>query len=165
MRPDPVVPEKRFDLDAHAPAFVRAMSHLDNASRRELDAAGIDPGLRELVRLRVSQVNGCAYCVDLHSRDARAAGVSEQRIWAVAAWRESPFFTARERAALDAADAVARLGSHDPDEVLDRLRGEFSEVEAAALLCLVVTINAWNALAVGSRTWAPAIDPGEPAPA
>ncbi len=154
---DVVVPATRVDMDEHAPAFVRAMSHLDNATTRELDAAGIEPALRELVRLRASQLNGCAYCVDLHSRDAVAAGVTEQRLWAVGAWRESPFFTARERAALDATEAVTRMGAYTlDDDALDRLLEHFSAQQSAALLALIVMINAWNALAVSSRAWLPA---------
>src|SRR6185312_10487440 len=90
----------RLDVDAHIPAFAKAMSHLDRTSVKELDRVEFDAGLRELVRVRASQLNGCAYCVDTHTKDARAAGESEQRVNAVAIWRESPFFTARERAAL-----------------------------------------------------------------
>ena len=85
----------RLDLDQHATGFHRAMAHLANASVKELDAAGIDPLLRELVKLRASQINGCAYCVDMHSFDALAAGETEQRLYAVAVWREAPFLPPR----------------------------------------------------------------------
>ena len=87
----------RLDVDAHAATFIKAMTHLDNAAVKELDRVDFDAGLRDLVRLRASQLNGCAYCTDMHSRDARAAGESDQRVAAVAVWAESPFFTARER--------------------------------------------------------------------
>ena len=90
----------RLDFDSAVPAFSRAMSHLDNAATKELDRVGIDPALRELVRIRASQLNGCAYCIDMHSKDARKGGESEQRLYGVAAWRETPYFTDRERAAL-----------------------------------------------------------------
>src|SRR5215470_541800 len=90
----------RLDFDAHAPGFAKAMSHLDHAATKELDRVNFDPRLRELVRLRASQINGCAYCIDMHSKDGRAVGETEQRMYALTAWRETPFFTERERAAL-----------------------------------------------------------------
>src|SRR6202166_88232 len=83
----------RLDFDAHAAGFARAMTQLDRAATRELDAAGTDPLLRELVRVRASQLNGCAYCIDMHTKDARAAGSTEQRLHELPAWREAPFFT------------------------------------------------------------------------
>src|SRR5689334_18872268 len=91
----------RLDFDNLAPAFSKAMSHLDHAATKELDRVGFDPKLRELVKLRASQLNGCAYCVDMHTKDARAIGETEQRLYALPVWRETPFFTARERAALE----------------------------------------------------------------
>jgi AhpD family alkylhydroperoxidase len=90
----------RLDFDSHAPGFARAMSHLDHAATKELDRVDFDSKLRELVRIRASQLNGCAYCVDMHTTDARAIGETEQRIYALPVWRETPYFTARERAAL-----------------------------------------------------------------
>ena len=101
----------RLDLDRYATGFGRAMAHLDKAATKELDAANIDPLLRELIRVRASQINGCAYCVDMHTRDARAAGETEQRLHAVAVWKEAPFFTDRERAALAFTESVTRLAS------------------------------------------------------
>jgi AhpD family alkylhydroperoxidase len=148
----------RLDLDDHATGFGRAMSHLDRASIKELDAAGIDPLLRELVRVRASQLNGCAYCVDMHTRDARAAGETEQRLYAVAVWREAPFFSDRERAALAFTESVTRVAdTHVPDEAYAAIAAEFAPAEVAALLALIVTINAWNALSVASRSWAPEV--------
>src|SRR3954447_21871104 len=99
----------RLDLDAAAPSFSKAMSHLDTTATRELDRVGFPAGLRELVRLRASQVNGCAYCVDTHAPHRAAAGESAQRINAVAVWNESPFFTDRERAALRFTEVVTRV--------------------------------------------------------
>jgi AhpD family alkylhydroperoxidase len=148
----------RLDLDDHATGFGRAMGQLDRASIKELDAAGIDPLLRELVRVRASQLNGCAYCVDMHTRDARAAGETEQRLYAVAVWREAPFFTDRERAALAFTESVTLVAdTHVPDEAYQAIAAEFAPAEVAALLALIVTINAWNALSVASRSWAPEV--------
>lgn len=153
-RPAPAV---RIDLDAAAPGYLKAMTHLDHAATRELDRAGIEPGLRELVRVHASQLNGCAYCIDLHTRDARAAGEIEQRLYALPAWREAPYYTARERAALAFTEQVTRLAdTHVPDQAYADLAAEFSPTEAAALVCLLVTINAWNGLGVTTRAWTPA---------
>jgi len=146
----------RLDVDAHAAAFSKAMSHLDNVSTTQLDKVGIAPGLRDLLRLRASQLNGCAYCVDTHHHDARAAGESEQRVASVAVWRESPFFTARERAAFAFTESVTLVAqTHVPTDEYDALAEHFSPDEIGALLSLIVTINAWNALSVASRAWAP----------
>ena len=146
----------RLDVDAHAAAFSKAMSHLDNVSTAQLDKVGIAPGLRDLLRLRASQLNGCAYCVDTHHHDARAAGESEQRVASVAVWRESPFFTARERAAFAFTESVTLVAqTHVPTDEYDALAEHFSPDEIGALLSLIVTINAWNALSVASRAWAP----------
>src|ERR1700749_2750062 len=86
----------RLDFDTQAAGLARALAHLDRAATKELDAAGIDPLLRELARIRASQLNGCAYCIDMHTKDARAAGESEQRLYGLPAWRETPFFTRKE---------------------------------------------------------------------
>ena len=146
----------RLDIDAHAKRFSAAMAHLDNAATKELDAAGIDPLLRELVRVRASQLNGCAYCIDMHTKDARAAGETEQRLYALPAWRETPFFDERERAALAFTESVTLLPTtHVPAEDYDAVAAEFSPDEVAALLSLIVTINAWNALGVATRAWEP----------
>ena len=140
----------------HAAAFSKAMTHLDNAATRQLDDVGFDPGLRDLLRLRASQINGCAYCVDMHSRDARAAGETEQRVAAVAVWREAPFFTARERAAFAFTESVTLVAeTHVPAEAYDAVAEHYNPEEIGALLSLIVTITAWNALSVASRAWAP----------
>ncbi|WP_295010531.1 carboxymuconolactone decarboxylase family protein [uncultured Microbacterium sp.] len=144
----------RLDIDTVAPRFSRALAGLDAAMVRELDAAGIDARLRELVRLRASQLNGCSYCVDLHTTDARKAGETERRIAAVAVWEESPFFTARERAAFELTESMTRLSeTHVPDRVWASAAARFSAEELGALVALVVTINAWNAVGVSTHAW------------
>jgi AhpD family alkylhydroperoxidase len=146
----------RIDFDELAAGFSRAMAHLDKAATKELDAAGIDPRLRELIRIRASQLNGCAYCVDMHTKDARAIGETEQRIYALPAWPETPFFTVRERAALAFTESVTRMTeTHVPDEDFQRLAKEFTEQEIAALVSLITMINAWNAVGVSTRAWTP----------
>jgi AhpD family alkylhydroperoxidase len=146
----------RLDFDEHAADFSRAMAHLDKAATKELDRAGIDPLLRELIRVRASQLNGCAYCVDMHTKDARAAGESEQRLYALPVWPETPFFSARERAALALTESVTRAAAtHVPDEDFAQAAAEFSAAELAAIVSLIVTINAWNAIGVTTRAWLP----------
>jgi AhpD family alkylhydroperoxidase len=132
------------------------MGHLDQAATKELDRVDFDPRLRELVRIRASQINGCAYCIDMHTKDARAAGETEQRLYALPAWRETPFFTGRERAALAFTESVTLLADgHVPATAYDAVAAEFSPDEVAALVSLIVTINAWNAISVSTRTWVP----------
>ena len=146
----------RLDFDSHAPGFSRAMNHLDHAATKELDRAELDPRLRELVRVRVSQLNGCAYCIDMHTKDARAIGETEQRLYALPAWRETPYFSERERAALAFAEAVTLLaGDHVPATAYEAVATHFTADEIAALVSLLVAINAWNAIAVSTRAWAP----------
>jgi len=132
------------------------MAHLDQAASKELDRVEFDPRLRELVRIRASQLNGCAYCIDMHTTDARAIGESEQRLYALSAWMETPFFTVRERAALAFTESVTLLAvGHVPTEAYDAVACEFTPDEVAALVSLIVTINAWNALSVSTRAWVP----------
>ena len=146
----------RLDFDSHAPTFSQAMSHLENAATKELDRVNFDPLLRELVRLRASQINGCAYCIDMHTKDARAKGESEQRLYTLSAWGETPFFSSRERAALAFTEAVTLLAvDHVPSEKYDEVATEFSPDEIGALLSLIITINAWNAIGVSTHTWEP----------
>ncbi|MEV1005799.1 carboxymuconolactone decarboxylase family protein [Streptomyces sp. NPDC049881] len=147
---------RRLDFDALAPVFSRAVSALDDGATAELDRAGIDAQLREFVRLRASQLNGCAYCVDVHTAAAREAGATDQRVHAVAIWEDSPFFTARERAALALTESVTRLSeTHVPSSVVTGALAEFSEEETAALIALVIAINTWNAIGVTTRCWSP----------
>lgn len=118
-----------------------------------LATCSIEKPLRELVKLRASQVNGCAYCIDMHWKDARAAGETEQRLYGLDAWHESPYYTDRERAALEWTEAVTLLTEgHVPDAVFDRVRSHFSEQEMADLTFAVAAINAWNRLAVALRS-------------
>src|SRR5262244_2564099 len=148
--------EPRIDFEKHAAGFYRAVAHLDQAATKELDNAGIDVLLRELVRIRASQLNGCAYCIDMHTKDARAAGETEQRIYALPAWRETPFFTTRERAALGFTEAVTLLAQdHVPATAYAAVAAEYSPDEIAALVSLLVAINAWNTVGVSTRTWVP----------
>ena len=146
----------RLDFDTHAAGFYKAMAHLDRAATKELDNADIDPRLRELVRIRASQLNGCAFCIDMHTKDARAVGEAEQRIYALPAWRETGFFTERERAALALTEDVTLLAStHVPDAAYAAAAAQFGENEMAALIALIVTINAWNTIGVTTRAWQP----------
>src|SRR5436190_10319914 len=129
----------RLDFEQHAAAYYKAMSHLDNAATKELDRVGFDRRLRELLRIRASQLNGCAYCIDMHTKDARAIGETEQRIYALPAWRETPFFTERERAALAFTEQVTRLAdTHVPDGAYQKVAAEFSPDEVGALVSLLV---------------------------
>ena len=113
----------RLDFDAHAADYARAMSHLDDVTTKQLDKVEFDHRLRELVRIRASQLNGCAYCIDMHTKDARAVGETEQRIYALPAWRETPFFSDRERAALALTEAVTLLAqTPSPTSFRDRRR-------------------------------------------
>jgi AhpD family alkylhydroperoxidase len=114
--------------------------------------ARVERTLFELVKIRASQMNGCAYCIDMHTKDARAAGATEQRIYALNAWRETPFFSDRERAALEWTEAVTRVAdTHVPDEIYERVARHFKEAELVALTFAVVAINSWNRLAVSFR--------------
>jgi AhpD family alkylhydroperoxidase len=146
----------RLDFDAHAPIFARAMNHLDHAATKQLDSAGIDHRLRELLRLRVSQLNGCAYCVDMHSKNARAVGETQLRLDALPVWPEAPFFSDPERAALAFAEAVVAMpDSHVPTAAYEALAEHYSADAIAALVALIVTVTAWNAIGVSTRAWEP----------
>ena len=148
----------RLDVDAVVPAFSKAMNNLDRATTRELDRVGLPAGLREFVRLRASQLNGCSYCVDVHGTAAIAAGEPVQRVLAVAVWRESAFFTARERAALAFTESVTLAAQTKvPVAEFTHVAEQFSTEEVGALLALVVTINAWNAIGVAARPWEPTL--------
>jgi AhpD family alkylhydroperoxidase len=115
-------------------------------------ASGLERSLLELVRLRASQINHCAYCIDMHTKDARAQGETEQRLYLVSAWREAPFYSERERAGLEWTEAVTKVGdTHVPDNVFERVRQHFDEAELVALTFAVVAINSWNRLAVSFR--------------
>ena len=146
----------RLDFDAAAPAFSQAMAHLDRAATKELDKAGIEPRLRELIRIRASQLNGCAYCVDMHTKDVRAIGETEQRVYALPVWRETAFFTSRERAALAFTESVTLAAStHVPDSDYEAVAAQFGPAEIGALIALIATINSWNRIGVSSHAWEP----------
>jgi AhpD family alkylhydroperoxidase len=144
----------RLDFDGRAPSFSAAMNRLDAAATKELDRVGFDARLRELVRLRASQLNGCAYCVNMHSADARAAGETDQRLALLAVWRETALFDERERAALALTEAITCVAeTHVPETAWEGASAHFSPDELGALVSLVVTINAWNAIGVSTRAW------------
>jgi AhpD family alkylhydroperoxidase len=120
---------------------------------RAIAAGGLEASLLHLIRIRASQMNGCAYCLDMHSKDLRAAGETEQRIYSLAAWRETPFYSERERAALAWTEAVTDLGQgHVSDEVYEQVRHEFSEEEIELLTAAIAAINSWNRLNISLRT-------------
>jgi AhpD family alkylhydroperoxidase len=146
----------RLDFERYAGGFYRAVSHLDHAATKELDRVEFDPKLRELVRIRASQINGCAYCIDMHTKDARAIGETEQRIYALPAWRETPFFSERERAALAFTESVTLLAvDHVPHQAYEDVAAHFTPDEIGALVSLIVAINAWNTIGVSTRAWVP----------
>ena len=139
----------RIDLMHVSPGIMHAMLGLERQVRR----AGLDGKLLDLVRMRASQINGCAYCLDMHSKDARAAGETEQRLYGLSAWRETPYYSERERAALEWTEALTLVTqSHVTDEVFERVRAQFSEDELAHLSLAIVSINGWNRLNVAAGT-------------
>ncbi len=139
----------RIEYNKIAPDAMSAMLGLEKYVRQ----SGLQASLLELVKLRASQINGCAYCVDMHTKDARARGESEQRLYAVVVWRETPFFTDRERAALTWTEAVTQVSwEHVPDDVYDLARKHFNEKELVDLTMAIIAINGWNRLAISFRT-------------
>ncbi len=144
---------------AHAfPEGVHGMIQLERA----ISGSGLEELLLHLVKTRASQMNGCAYCIDMHTKDARAAGETEQRLYALLAWREGPFFTPRERAALEWTEALTNIQQgHAPDEVYEAVRKEFDEKELVRLTFAITQINAWNRLAIGFRAEAGTYQPPE----
>jgi AhpD family alkylhydroperoxidase len=149
--------EPRIDYTQTAPEALRAMYGLERAIR----TSGLEPNLLELVKMRASQINGCAFCLDMHSKDARAAGETEQRLYALNAWRETPFFTDRERAALEWTESLTLVAeNHVPDEQFERVRKHFSEEELVNLTYAVVAINGWNRLAIAVRAVPGSNQPG-----
>jgi AhpD family alkylhydroperoxidase len=132
-----------------SPRAMQAMMGLQNY----VNESGLEHNLLELVKMRASQINGCAFCLDMHSKDARAAGETEQRLYMLSAWREAPLYSARERAALEWTEALTFLREgHVPDSVFDSVREHFSEEELVSLSLAVVAITGWNQLNVAFRT-------------
>ena len=139
----------RIDVMHVNPGIIHAMLGLE----RQVSQAKLDHKLLDLVRMRASQINGCAYCLDMHSKDARAAGETEQRLYGLDAWRETPYYSARERAALEWTEALTLVSeTHIPDDAYERVREHFSEEELAHLSLAIVAINGWNRLNVAART-------------
>ena len=140
--------EPRINPYKVAPKAYQAMSAL----QAYVDSCGLERPMLELVKIRASQINGCAYCLDLHTKDARALGETEQRIYLLNAWRESPFYTERERAALEWTEAVTLITEgHVPDEVYERTTRQFQPEELANLTLAIATINSWNRLSIAFR--------------
>ena len=140
--------QQRINYVKAAPDAIKAMRGLEAYVRQ----SGLEAGLLELVKLRASQINGCAYCIDMHTKDARKRGETEQRLYALTAWRETPFYTERERAALAWTEALTLIAeTHAPDAVYEEVREHFDEAELAALTVAVIAINAWNRVAIGTR--------------
>jgi AhpD family alkylhydroperoxidase len=131
------------------PGVIQAMLGLE----RQVRQAGFDRGLLDLIRMRASQINGCSYCLDMHSKDARANGETEQRLYGLDAWRETPYYSARERAALEWTEALTLVSeSRVPDDVYERVRAQFSEDVLVHLCLAIAAINAWNRLNIAART-------------
>ena len=141
--------ESRFDFDKTAPGVYKAM----NGVEQYLENCGLEEPLLHLIMLRASQINGCAYCLDMHWKDLRAIGEQEQRLYSLDAWRECPYYTERERAALAWTEAVTLItNGHVPDTVYELAHAHFSEKELSDLTFAVVAINTWNRLCIASRT-------------
>ncbi len=141
--------EPRLPYQRLAPGGAHAMRVMEQYVRE----CGLEHSLLELVKVRASQINGCAFCIDMHTKDARAGGETEQRLYALSAWRETPFFSDRERAALEWTEAVTRVADGQvPDEVYEHVRGHFSDKELVDLTYAVIAINSWNRLAITFRT-------------
>jgi AhpD family alkylhydroperoxidase len=140
--------KSRIEYAKFAPEVIRSLYAIE----RYLHESGIDIKLLHMIKLRVSQINGCAFCIDMHWKDARAAGETEQRLYGLDAWRESPFYTERERAAFEWAESITLVSqSHVPDDVFERLRTQFTEKEIVDLTYVAAMINLWNRVAIPFR--------------
>src|SRR5467141_4082775 len=141
--------EPRIDYRKYAAEAQKSLYALE----KYIAECGLDHKLIHLIKMRASQINGCAYCIDMHSKDARAMGETEQRLYELVAWRETPFYTERERAALAWTEAVTLIaGSHVPDEVYEQARQQFTEQELVNLTLALVASNGWNRFAISFRT-------------
>src|SRR5690242_3444944 len=133
--------KRKLDYSKVLPEGLRAMNALDRYSQ----TCGLEPSLLDLIKLRASQINGCAYCVDMHSKDARTGGETEQRLYNLSVWRDTPYYTDRERAALAFTEAVTLIANgRVSDEVYEAAHQQFSDEELVKLMIAIVTINAWN---------------------
>ena len=138
----------RMNFQQAAPDTVKALIALET----QVQASGLEQSLIELVKTRASQINGCAFCINMHTQDARKHGETEQRLYLLDAWREAPVYSDRERAALAWTEAVTLIAkTHAPDDVYDEVRAHFSDAETVNLTMLIATINAWNRLAIAFR--------------
>ena len=150
--------KSRINLNKQS-SVLQAMLALESHVR---ESSGLETSLLELVRMRASQINGCAYCLDMHSKDARAEGETEQRLYCLPAWRETPFYNDRERAALAWTEAITLVSeSHVPDEVFEEARKHFSEEELTHLTLAIVTINGWNRFSIAFRAVPGAYQPAK----
>ena len=148
--------QNRLDYAKVAPEGYKTMLALENY----LKHCGLEPSLMELVKTRASQINGCAFCLDMHTKDARARGETEQRLYTLSAWEETPFFSDRERAALAWTEAITRVAdTHVPDATYERARSQFTEKELADLTLVIATINGWNRLSIAFRKEAGSYQP------
>jgi len=142
----------RIDTTKVAPEAYRAMAQLQGY----VDHSGFDKKIMHLVKVRASQINGCAFCIDMHTKEARAAGETEQRLYALNAWRETPFYSDKERAALGWAESLTLIAkTHAPDDVYEEAKRHFTEKELVDLTLGIVAINGWNRLVIGFR-----VEPG-----
>src|SRR6266850_4525366 len=142
--------QSRLESQKASPAAYHAMLALEMFIRK---SSKLEPSLIELVKMRASQINGCAYCIDMHSKDARSEGETEQRLYALTSWRETPFFTAQERAALAWTEALTLITEgHVPDDIYELAKQSFSDEELVNLTLAVITINGWNRLAISFRS-------------
>ncbi|HEV7300280.1 MAG TPA: carboxymuconolactone decarboxylase family protein [Tepidisphaeraceae bacterium] len=150
--------QPRINFPQIAPKAYQAMSGVE----AYINGSGLDHGLIHLVKLRASQMNGCAFCIDMHWKDARANGEAEQRLYGLDAWAEAPYYTDRERAALEWTEVLTRVGdTHAPDAAYEAMRAHFNEKEAVDLTWVIAAINAWNRMAIGLRSPAGSYQPAK----
>jgi len=141
--------QTRLDYGKVAPGSVQALYRV----QKYVEESGLEHSLLELIKTRVSQMNGCAFCIDMHTKDARAAGETEQRLYGLSAWRETPYYSERERAALAWAEVVTNISqTHASDEDYEAARSQFGEEELVKVTMAVIAINSWNRLAIAFRT-------------
>ena len=148
-----MIPAQRLQLETHAPRQFGAMLRLSQS-------VTLDPALSHLIDIRASQINDCAFCLDMHWKDARAEGETEERLYSLSAWRESSLYDEREQAALELTEAMTRIAdTHVPDDVWQQARDQFTEAELAQVVFAIMVINAWNRLCVSTR-----VEPGHYVP-
>lgn len=154
--------QPRLNYQQASPGAFNALLDMEKYTRQ----CGLEYSLIELVKIRASQINGCAYCIDMHTKDARAAGETEQRLYALSVWHETPFYTERERIALELTEAVTLIGQAGvPDELYQRASEQFNEEELVNLVTAIITINGWNRLALAFRAVAGSYQPPARKPA